>query len=510
MKNDFTPKKKVLFSCALIALFQLSTMSSVKAQNIFAPSITNPFGVNLSTAQTVPSIIDFDQDGDLDMFVGDFWGDLYYYENIGNASSPNFDTKIKNPFNLTKIPDNAAAPAACDLDADGDIDLLCSNSKSDLYYFENIGHKGQPVFMVAQVNPFGYTPTAGASSRLKLIDLDEDGDFDLYASNSEGNTCYYENIGSNTAPTFASPIENPYGISDVGTYAAPGFSDLDKDGDFDLIVGRSKGGKSYFFENTGSNSSPNFELIGADQLGLSPTSYFFIPEFADIDNDGDEDLFVGTGSGVRFFEYGLNYSSVSLSGCSPYTSPSGEYTWTESGVYMDTIPNHLGCDSVMTITLALTAVDAGVELNNGVISAIQNGASYQWFVCDDNGNQVIDGETNQTFTPTQDGEYAVEVSSGSCSILSECISFVATSIKEKYSDSSIVISPNPAKNYLTIAMDDDILLDIHIYNSLGLKVKSHLSYNQGDKINISDLKQGLYIISVQPLDVQYTRIFIKK
>ncbi len=48
-------------------------------------------------------------------------------------------------------------------------------------------------------------------------------------------------------------------------------------------------------------------------------------------------------------------SAFSVSNCSSYTVPSGDETYTVDGIYMDTIPNHLGCDSVMTITVDIVA-----------------------------------------------------------------------------------------------------------------------------------------------------------
>lgn len=46
-------------------------------------------------------------------------------------------------------------------------------------------------------------------------------------------------------------------------------------------------------------------------------------------------------------------SSVDATACDSYISPDGEETWTESGVYHDTIPNAIGCDSVVTINLTI-------------------------------------------------------------------------------------------------------------------------------------------------------------
>ncbi|MCR9173407.1 MAG: T9SS type A sorting domain-containing protein [bacterium] len=75
--------------------------------------------------------------------------------------------------------------------------------------------------------------------------------------------------------------------------------------------------------------------------------------------------------------YSTNTSaSISESACDSYTSPSGNYTWTSSGVYMDTIPNTEGCDSILTIDLTIlnstvtweyaTACDGYVWPVNGI------------------------------------------------------------------------------------------------------------------------------------------------
>lgn len=48
-----------------------------------------------------------------------------------------------------------------------------------------------------------------------------------------------------------------------------------------------------------------------------------------------------------------SYSTVNLSLCEPYTSPSGKHVWTTSGSYQDTVTNHLGCDSIISINLTI-------------------------------------------------------------------------------------------------------------------------------------------------------------
>ncbi|MCT4643876.1 MAG: FG-GAP-like repeat-containing protein [Carboxylicivirga sp.] len=347
------PKVKIWF--LFVVLIYQTSICMLKGQNLFAPHVSNPFGLSGVDMHAVPKCIDIDDDGDLDMFVGNLYGDIYYFENTGNPSVPNFESPVVNPFNLNPIDNGGASPAFCDLDSDGDIDMLCANALSHIFYFENTGTNQSPNFATPVMNPFNLDPSSHNNSRLQMIDLDNDEDYDLFISNYSGNTYFYENIGTSTAPSFASWIRNPYGITDVGQYAASAFSDLDHDGDQDLLIGRTDG-KSFPFVNIGSNASPQFNNVGPNLLGLEETGSYFIPEFADIDNDGDDDVFIGIGDGtIRFQKYCATYATINvkLIEGETYVSPSGKYSWIQNGIYHDTIPNAAGCDSLITINLTL-------------------------------------------------------------------------------------------------------------------------------------------------------------
>lgn len=79
--------------------------------------------------------------------------------------------------------------------------------------------------------------------------------------------------------------------------------------------------------------------------------------------------------------YNTSQSSVSATSCDSYQSPSGIYNWTISGTYHDTIPNILGCDSIITIDLALNYS----ETQNDTFTACD---SYTWPV---DGNTYTSG-----------------------------------------------------------------------------------------------------------------------
>ncbi|MEM9837134.1 MAG: hypothetical protein AAF828_11565, partial [Bacteroidota bacterium] len=114
-------------------------------------------------------------------------------------------------------------------------------------------------------------------------------------------------VGFNTAvsaqqtPDFMAPVENPFGIaSNVGPtsyYNFPAFADLDGDGDLDLIATRVVDEVEFingfiYQENTGTPESPSFGPVQSNPFGLenTPADVYSI-EFADLDDDGDLDMF---------------------------------------------------------------------------------------------------------------------------------------------------------------------------------------------------------------------------
>ena len=237
---------------------------------------------------------DLDGDGDLDLVAGNRDGVFHYFENTGTASAPTFTKRSggNNPTDGIALV-RYSIPELADLDGDSDLDLITGNRDGDLAYFENTGTASAPVFTqrTGSANPLPRI-NEGSYTSVALADLDDDGDLDLITGNSEGDLTYFENSGSASSPGFtkrsgsASPVN---GLSN-DTTEAPELVDLDNDGDFDLVVWGWYGVITYF-ENTGSSTAPVFtERTGDDMpLGLIAGSYA-PPALADLDNDGDLDM----------------------------------------------------------------------------------------------------------------------------------------------------------------------------------------------------------------------------
>jgi hypothetical protein len=265
--------------------------SSFDTSPSFSGSSSNPFNLTgVGGYGASPVFADLDGDGDLDAFIGNSDGNTIYFQNTGTSTAPAFETSSSNPFNLSDV-GGSAAPVFADLDSDGDLDAFIGNGRGNTIYFENTGTSIDPAFAASSDNPFNLDDV-GIEAAPEFADLDSDGDLDAFIGNSYGNTIYFENTGTSLAPAFASSSSNPFGLSDVGSYAAPVFADLDDDGDLDAFIGNYDGNTIYF-RNTGTSTAPAFETSSSNPFGLSDVGYSAAPDFADLDGDGLLDAFIG-------------------------------------------------------------------------------------------------------------------------------------------------------------------------------------------------------------------------
>jgi uncharacterized protein (DUF2141 family) len=146
------------------------------------PSFAAPVqidGINVSGSAT-PALGDVDDDGDLDIVVADIGGNLFTITNTGTTAVPAFGA----PVQVTGIDVGIyAASALADLDGDGDLDIVMGNYDGNLFTITNTGTAAAPVFgapvQVPGINSGGYsTPTFG--------DLDGDGDLDIVSGDVIG------------------------------------------------------------------------------------------------------------------------------------------------------------------------------------------------------------------------------------------------------------------------------------------------------------------------------------
>ena len=178
---------------------------------VTAPNFTqrtgaaNPFDTITKGSWSTVALADLDGDGDLDLAVGINDGDVHYYENTGTSANPDFISRTDetNPLNSINA-DSHSLPEFVDFDDDDDNDLVIGNRSGVIHYFENTGTTTDPSFTQRTDfdNPF-LGVKAGRFTAPEFADLDGDGKFDLIIGNREGIIHYFENTGTHASPDFS-------------------------------------------------------------------------------------------------------------------------------------------------------------------------------------------------------------------------------------------------------------------------------------------------------------------
>jgi predicted outer membrane repeat protein len=264
-------------------------------------------------------------------------------------------------------------------------------------------------------------------------------------------------------------------------------------------------------------------------------------------------------------------SSFFVLECTAYTVPSGNGTYSTSGltVVNDTIPTSCGADSVMTIYIYIGDISAPVPDNsvladvtgecsytptaptatdaclgaitgtttttfpittigttvvtwtyndglgnittqnqNVIITPLNNtvslagvtltsnsvGTTYQWLNCN-TGNSPIAGATNQSFTPSGDGSYAVQISNGSCIDTSACTTVTGTGLMENANE-NFTIYPNPTNGIITLenAIEGSL---VTIYSVEGKIILSETNVNgTKQEFDLTGIERGVYFVKV--------------
>jgi hypothetical protein len=253
-------------------------------------------GIDLGS-EAFPAAADIDADGDLDLVVGNKIdpvesgaGRLRLFVNEGTASRP----QLVEQAAMKLVDGYHLAPAAGDLDGDGDQDLLVGTWNSGIRWLVNRGTAG--VARWVEEPALALVPPRVSFASPALADLDGDRDLDLVVGQQTGAVAYYRNDGSPRAARFVLVAERLEGVK-VPRRSAPALADLDADGRVDLIVGQEAGGAA-FFRNDGSRSAPRFAAAGDLPWPLPPLS---APCVADFDGDRRADVLAGTASGGLVF-----------------------------------------------------------------------------------------------------------------------------------------------------------------------------------------------------------------
>ncbi len=224
-----------------------------------------------------PNFEDFDNDGDLDIICGEFIDKFTWFENIGTRENPKYaeGRYLKNSTGIITMDLEMILPTSLDWDKDGDIDLIIGDEDGRVAYMENTGEikDRMPVFKTpkyfqqkAEYVKFGALVTPFS------VDWDDDGDEDLICGNSAGYIGFIENLDGKDTPKWDAPkllkadneviriqagengsIQGP--CESKWGYTTLHVEDWNNDGLKDILV-NSIWGKIVWYENIGTAGNP--------------------------------------------------------------------------------------------------------------------------------------------------------------------------------------------------------------------------------------------------------------
>ena len=378
---------------------------------------------------------------------------IWFYENIGSDTNPNFMFSGNDYFQYQMIEHGSGSvPVLFDVNEDGLNDLLVanfshyvptSNLESRVAYYVNSGTAIAPEYSFIDndflnLSQFNYglriVPTFG--------DIDNDGDKDMFLGLEDGTLVLYENesIGAgaifNTAQLY---YEDNLNVPiDVGDYAFPQLFDITNDGLLDLVIGNEDGTIS-FYENSGTATTPVFQLqnsmLGNVDVSTGSPNGFAAPHFFQADNAIN--LFIGNRDG--------------------------------SLLYYDSIESNLSTGA----TFNLVGMDfAGINVegfSSFFIGDVDNDGQHNLFVGQDLGG---------LFHFTADSTSSI-------------------GIAESELDLEIIVYPNPIDEYLVVRSENLLIREISLCDVNGKVVCEKNVEAVEVELNVSQLPSGFYLLDIQ-------------
>ncbi|MFK7816800.1 MAG: FG-GAP-like repeat-containing protein [Gammaproteobacteria bacterium] len=231
---------------------------------------------------------DYDVDGDVDLYFrrqgtanNDAQADLF--RNNGGSFTR------QSSANETASNGDKGGAVFCDLDSDGDFDLVRTNGGPVAAYRQNAG------------NFTSAATFSGSYDGVACADVDNDGDMDvLFTTRNNGNDALFINNGG------FSFTQNNQGITAGGNGEGASFADYDRDGDMDVLINQNSNANQLYQNSQNDNNYLVVRATQSNRDSLGATARLFNCSGTPISGVRDINGGMGHGSqGAPFAHFGL-------------------------------------------------------------------------------------------------------------------------------------------------------------------------------------------------------------
>jgi hypothetical protein len=205
----------------------------------------------------------------------------------------------------------------------------------------------------------------------------------------------------------------------------------------------------------------------------------------------------------------LNASHTNLSDsiCNGDTLYFNGQTLTANGVYRATLVGSNSCDSIVSLTLIILPKPTPVVTKAGDTLSTTSFATYQWL----RNGTAINGANSQSYIATQNGQYAVVVSTSvGCNDTSAATNVIGLSLNDLEATVNLRLFPNPSTGIFNLeAAGLSGKVNLKLYDVFGKLLQNiHDETANGSYNTVMDLNayaSGVYFIELQAGEVYLTR-----